>query len=97
MAEQATYDFDEVPRREINVYADEPTTAPIVEFEDKDGTVIDPSGWTLELIVMRNYGSAEDDLSSEVQEKLEGWAAHKYNLFEYLPSDHPFKQSPPTV
>lgn len=36
-------------------------------------------------------------LSTEDRQKLEGWAAWKYDLVEKLPIDHPYKTHPPTL
>lgn len=36
-------------------------------------------------------------LSTENRLRLEGWAAHKYGLQVNLPSDHPYKTSPPLL
>lgn len=36
-------------------------------------------------------------LSPVNRQKLEGWAAHKYGLTANLPSDHPYKNTPPLL
>jgi hypothetical protein len=34
-------------------------------------------------------------LSTQVRQKIQGHAAHAYDLTGKLPSDHPYKNSPP--
>jgi hypothetical protein len=45
---------------------------------------------------VRVYGSAGAMLTVSDQQKIQGWAAHKYGFVNLLPSDHPYKLSAPT-
>ena len=36
-------------------------------------------------------------LTTQEQQKIEGYLAHKWNITNLLPATHPYKQSPPTV
>lgn len=37
------------------------------------------------------------NLSTNARQKIEGYLAHKWNTKTYLPSDHPYKNSAPTI
>ena len=48
-------------------------------------------------VAARVYGSSGVTMSQSDQQKLQGWAAHKFGFVSLLPSDHPHKSSAPTV
>jgi len=45
--------------------------------------------------IIRMYGPAGATLSSEDQERLQGWAAHRFGVAALLPNDHPYKTDIP--
>lgn len=48
-------------------------------------------GWIGELIVINNT-----TLSTSTRQQIEGYLAHKWSLTNNLPSNHPYKNSPPS-
>lgn len=80
---------------------DEPTsgattsdTASQVDHVGTDGVGLsNASGRCLAMI--RMYGPAGATLSSEDQDRLQGWAAHRFGVASLLPLDHPYKTDVP--
>lgn len=48
-------------------------------------------GYIAEVIITSSY------VSTDIRQRMEGYLAHKWGLTANLPSDHPYKTSPPTL
>jgi len=46
---------------------------------------------------IRIYGPAGATLSADVQQRIQGWAAHEFGQTAVLPNDHPYKSVIPRV
>ena len=80
----------------------------IGEFDPNTGAVVDARiilndpGGTSDFVGrtylhLRLWGPAGATLSTQDQERLQGWVAHEYGFTGLLPADHPFKTTRPRI